>query len=163
VKSTVDQAVSDRPVSADILALISWANREVVPFLKQARAGLNARAIFRATCATDGAGTYQRLWTSAALPSDATWTIEAVCAGTASTAGASKHAGYTLAATFASTAGTVSQVGTTTTIAAHESDAGINVRFGVNAADRYVYLEACDDATAAMSFVAVVYVAEAVL
>lgn len=159
MRLTAEQAVRETPVSEK--GVPAWANEELLPLLRQLRNAVNASAVERSTVTTGGAGAYARLWTSPPMPTDSTWHIEALVSGTDSAAGGSQHAGYALAATVGSTAGAVAQVGATTTIAAHESAAGIDARFGVDAAERVVYLEARDAGAAPMDFVAVTQTSEA--
>lgn len=153
MKNTVEQAVRDAPVSKD--DLVRWVNEEVKPLVRQMREALNACAIERSSATSDGAGTYVRVWTSPAMPTDAAWHIEALVAGMDAVAGIGQRAGYALAGSFASVAGVVSQIGATTVLASHESAAGMDTRLGVDATERVVYLEACDNALGAMNWSAV--------
>lgn len=139
----------------------AWINEEARQLLRQLREAVNATSPFRKTAVTDGAGTYQRVWTSETLPTNAAWQVVAyvvLCAAS----GTFQAAGYTLAATFRSSAGTVAQVGATTSTHSAESAAAIDARFAVDAANRVVYLEARDDAASPMNVTATIQVVEAV-
>lgn len=159
MRLTADQAVRETPVSEK--GVPAWANEELLPLLRQLRNAANACAVERSTVTTGGGGAYARLWTSPVMPTDSTWHVEALVAGTDSASGGAQHAGYAMAATFASQAGVVAQVGSTTALASHESAAGIDARFGVDASERVVYLEVRDAGAAAMNFVAVTQTTEA--
>ena len=156
MKLSADQAVRQSPVSSETIP--RWANEELLPLLRQLRTAVNACAIERSLATSAGTGAYVRVWTSPAMPTDATWHIEALVAGVDAAAG---RAGYALAATFASVASAVAQVGGTTTIASHESDAAIDARLGVDVGARTVYLEARDAGALAMIWSAVTQTHEA--
>ncbi len=155
MKLSAEQAVRETPVSEQTIP--RWANEELLPLLRQLRQAVNACAIERTTATSDGAGTYVRLWTSPALPTDACWHCEVLIAGVSAVA----SAGYALAASFASQASVVAQVGATTVIASHESAAAIDARFGVDAVTRVVYVEVRDDAVVPMLWTAVTQTHEA--
>lgn len=158
MKATAPSALSERPV--DEKSLLEWVNRELIPLARQLRQAVNFETGERKTATTGGAGAYARVWTSEALPTDGTWLcIADVSAVT--TSGTFQAAGYVLAATFRSSSGTVAQVGATSTLHSAESVAAIDARFGVDAANRQVYLEARDDAATAMTVTAVVRTLEA--
>ena len=159
MKLSVEQAIAERPVSPTEAATIGlWVNRQLIPLIKEIRAVLNMRGVEKASVTTTALGAYARLWTSVALPTDCTWSVEAYVVGTGPASG-SQHASYVLTAGFSSTAGTVAQIGATTTTAT-ESDAAIDARFAVDAPNRQIYLEARDDGVALMSFAAVLATTE---
>lgn len=161
MKSTVEPTLPGTPVPERPETINRFINKEALPLLRALRDAANLEARERVTVTTDGLGTYSRLWTSPEMPSNATWTIRASVAGTASAAGGVQHAGYLLGATFQSTAGTVTQTGSTSVLYSHESAAAIDTRFNVDSVLRTVYLESRDDAAGAMIFIAVVSTTEA--
>jgi hypothetical protein len=155
MKPTVTIAVSDKPIAKD--DLVDWANREALPFFKQARAGLNAAGIERASGRTAGAGAYVTIWTSPEMPTDATWNILASVAAMTVPGAGTERAGYLLAGAFESVAGTVTLFGSTS-LYSHETTAAIDARFAVSG--RTAIIEVRDDAIGAMDFVAVIYTTE---
>lgn len=159
MKPSVEQAVSDRPVVERVLE--SWVNRELTPLLREIRSVLNMRGVSKGEADGTTLSAYATVWTSAEMPTDATWNVEAFVVGCAQAAGGAQHASYVLTGTFQSVAGTVSQLGATTSVASAESNAAIDARFGV--ADRTVYIEARDDGVGLMSWVAVVATTEVAL
>lgn len=149
--------VSDRAVPAEKEDIGYWVNKEAIPLSKQVRTAINTLGREKISAVTSGTGAYVRIWESDAtfLPSNACWTILARVSGI-SISGAAQRAGYGLAATFQSTSGAVAQVGTDSFLWANESVAAIDVRFGVDAPNRVVFIEARDDAVSPMRFTATV-------
>ena len=160
MKNTIEPALSDSPLDERPERVGKALNKDIVPVVKALRAFANYTGVEKKTASTAGAGVFVRLWTSAEMPSDACWMVLASVAGTGSTAGGTQHAGYLIAATFQAQAATVTQTGSTTVLVSHESDAAIDCRYGVDSANRQVYVEVRDAGTAAMSFTAVVEVTE---
>lgn len=158
MRLTVSTAIPDQPIADGAIA--RWLNREGLPVLRQLRAFANFLFSDRKTAITAGGGAYTRIWTSGEMPTDGTWLIIANVTGV-SVSGAAQRAGYVLSSTFQSTSGTCAQVGAATTVASHESAAAIDARLAVDTTNRVVYLEARDDGTSPMRFVAVVSTNEA--
>ena len=160
MRLTASTAVSERPVRKDDLE--RWANDEAVPALARIRRAVNYRSVEREVVVeTDGAGTYSRIWTSEELPTNCTVTVEADVCGVTILGHAAERAAYVLRAIFHSIAGTIAQGGATATLSSYETAAGIDVRFGIDATARTVYLEGRDNAGSAMKFVGVVTMNEA--
>lgn len=105
---------------------------------------------------TVGDGQFVRLWTSAAMPENGTWHIEAAVVGTSLSAGEDRHGSWVLDAAFASTAGKVSRIGEPHTICAFPTHVGMALEVGCNRKTRIVFIEARDDGVAAMKFAALV-------
>ena len=156
--NTVQRGVSEQPVGEK--NLVDWVNQEASVLLRQIRTALNARVQATGSAATDGAGTYAKLWESEAMPTDGTWLLEARAVGV-TTSGAAQRAAYLLSAAVESTAGTCAQIGATTSTA-YESAAACDARFRVDATARTVIFEARDNATSPMTYTGVVWVFEAV-
>lgn len=154
---TVSDPVSVRSVSAD--GVDYWINKEAMPVLRKVREALNYCQITRKVGDTAGGGVYVELWRSEALPTDGAWLVIAQVAGVTKS-GAAQRAAYYLRGCFSSTATVVAQVGVTSTDA-FETAAGCNARYAVDVTNRQVYLEARDDGTSPMRYVAVVSVMEA--
>lgn len=124
------------------------------------RQALNSQLRDRAECTTDGAGTYARLWTSEAMPSNAVWqlTVDAVAV---SPSGAFAGGAFLRWNAAQSNAGVVSLLAADTLLGTRRTNAAIEVRFGVDAVARVVYAEARDDGATALRFVGVVHLVEA--
>lgn len=143
MKQTVAQGVSQRAVRDGDFE--TWANKEVLPFLKEARRGLNAKYVERVSYTTAGTGTAETLWTSDELPTGALITIEATVVAFSP----SGPEAYALGdvATFYNPAGTVSQVGSTTSRWSHDTGGpGVTLAFAINADDT-VSVRFTDDGT----------------
>lgn len=154
MRPTVATAVADRPVATgEAVALEAFVNRELRPWMKESRRGLNARGIERPEpVVSDGAGTYAVLWTSPELPEDCTWTIEADVAGV----GGAERAAYRMLQTVTSIASTVAALGASTLVHGVETAAACAARIQVDAVNRVVTVEARDDGLTAMQWTAVV-------
>lgn len=157
MKLTAPFALSSRPIEQN--GLLFFINREATVLLRQLRTFANALGTEVNSADSLGAGAYVRVWTSDALPTDAAWTITANVVGV-STSGAAQRASYGLAGLFESTAGTISQIGATTSLWTIESAAACNARFGVDATNRVIYVEARDDAVSPMRWTAVTAINE---
>lgn len=151
MKASVLQGLSDRPIEEgqerDAL------NNEVRVVLKATRDVVNQESRFKATTTSEGSlGAYKRLWESDQAPTTGTWLLEARVVGYDA---AGNAVGYVLRALFQITAAAVAQVGATDSLA-RETTAAPDARFGIDATARTVYVEAIDDGTHLMAWVAVV-------
>lgn len=160
MNATVTAPVSDRGVSED--SVIPWVNREAIPVLRQLRQAANYASCERQEADSAGDGNYVTVWTSPAMPTDATWQVTAHVVGV-SISGAAQRASYMLVRAVESTAGTVAAIAATTTIASAESAGACDARLQVDASGRTVYVDARDDATSPMRWVAVVHIHEVAL
>lgn len=154
MRLTVLTALAEGAIkTSDAGALEAFVNRELRPWMGEARRGLNARGIERPVpVVSDGAGTYAVLWTSPELPSDCTWTVEADVAGV----GGAERAAYRMLQTVTSIGGLVAALGAPTLVHGVETAAACAARIQVDAVNRWVTVEARDDAATAMQWTAVV-------
>jgi hypothetical protein len=144
----------------DPQALERFVNTELRPVLEQLRRATNALnpEPTSPSVVSDGAGTYSTLWTSAELPQEAVWQLEARVCG----CGATERASYLIVTTIQSIAGVVSPLGATSIVHEAESAVACNARFSYDATLRTVIVEACDAATEAMTWTSVVQTFESV-
>jgi hypothetical protein len=138
MKTTVQRAVSDRPVNKaeDLLDVV---NREVLPVMRDMRSAINVTTdqTFKLTTAATGA--FSNIWTSDALPTNSDWFIKADIRGRA----AADTVQYEIRGTFYNRAGTVGQQGSTATIYSVESAAAADVR--LQAVGQTITLDVKDD------------------
>lgn len=154
MRPTVSTSVSDLSVKTDDKTQLEYfVNRELRPALKEVRIGLNAIGTERPpVVASDGAGTYVTIWTSAALPNDGAWLVQAYVAGV----GLTQRAAYWTAQAFVSVGGTCSMPGTQAFSFTYESNAACDALFSVDAPNRVAILKVRDAGTEAMTWTAVV-------
>lgn len=158
MRPTVDTAISERSVdTADKRKLETVVNKELLPFARKGRRGLNARSIDRSEPITsDAAGTYAVAWTSDTLPQDCHWGLEAHIEGYSATV----WARYVLVAGFKSTSGTIAATFPQAFAQTYESAAACDARFSIDATNRVITLDVRDDAVVAMQWSVVVYTDE---
>lgn len=151
MRPTVKPAVSPRPVREAVGDLAEWANREVQPALKELRAFANTTSTEAGKVETDGLGNFAPVWTSAEMPTDATWGIRAMVTGYAG--GGSGRAVILCAGAAFSSGGSVN-LGSQATLWSFVSDPAIQAQFVVSG--RQIVLEVCDDGFGPIAFTAVV-------
>lgn len=147
LRQTIPTPVSSRGVAGD-KQLVSWANGEVMPVLRQLRDAANLEAVSGAALTTAATGVFTNLWASDVMPSSCAWLVEARVVGY----GSAEAVGYVLRALFRNEAGVVSQVGTTVVEYSEESDASYGVRLQVSG--QTVVLDVQDDAVTPTRFAA---------
>lgn len=128
--TTVTTPVSERQL-AKPEELVPWANKEILPLLRESRGALNQVSAGAFTLSTAGTGAFTTVWTSDAMPTNSTWHVRATVNGM-STAGAPQQAAYVREAYFANVAGVVAQVGATASISTFETAAACDVQFVVS-------------------------------
>lgn len=128
--TTIRRAASDRQLK-DADDLIPWANREMIPLVKDIREFANQDGSQVFTLSTAGTGAFATIWTSDAMPTNSTWHVY-VKVQARTTAGAAQACSYTREAYFTSVAGVASQVGATASIATFESAAAADVQFALS-------------------------------
>lgn len=154
MKNTIPAALSDREIKSE-KELVEWANRELRPVVRQARAVLNNRydAVFELS--TAGTGAFTNIWTSDAMPTGSAWLVVAhVIAYT--TSGTAQRGAYIRRGLFYNDAGTVAQQGTTVAEYTEESAAGADVRLQVSG--QTIQLDVQDDGVSTFSWRAFVTV-----
>lgn len=149
--TTIPRAVSGREVSKPE-DLSAWANKEVMPVLRDLRAASNYEAVIKKELDTAGTAVFTNIWTSESMPTDSTWLTEVRITGTSAT----QHCAYVLRGVFGNTAGAVAQVGTTSIEYAEESAAGLDVQLVVSG--QTVTLDVKDDGAGTFVWVAVIRV-----
>lgn len=158
MKATVPTPVSARPVQAEQLP--AWANLEARPVLDQARKALNYTFRERVIIDTPGDGVALRVWESDPLPNDCTVVVTVNLAGV-SLSGPAQACGYVIVGCFHSVAGTVSAVGTETLVFSQATEVASVPTYGIDAAERTVYLESADDGASPYRFAVVAEMSEA--
>ena len=160
MKLTVERALPERPVTAEVNALAAFVNVDGAKVWQQLRAAANMLSRSSGTADTAGGGAYVTAWESDAMPTNATWRVTANVTGI-SISGTAQQASYLVTGTFISVAGAVSQLGATTSLSSHESAAACDARFAVDATARTVAVEVRDDAASPMRWTVVVETNEA--
>lgn len=132
--------------------VVAWANKEVMPVLRQLRDAANLEGALGTEVTTAGTGVFTQLWQSDPMPTSASWLIEARVLGRTTTAAPVQTAGYVVRGLFQNDAGVVTQIGVTAADFTAESDPGYDIRMQVSG--QTVVLEVQDDGAAATRFTA---------
>lgn len=151
--NTIPTPISPREV--DEKTVVPFLNKELRPFLREARDAANAEYHSTRTVSTAATGTYTNIWTSDSMPTDSAWDVRCVVLARA-TAGAAQRASYEICGLFYNVAGTVSQQGTSTLTYEEESAAGMNVRLQVSG--QTVQLDVLDDGISTIAWVARIHI-----
>jgi hypothetical protein len=151
VRLTVPTAVPTREVPTVLGKVVAWANKEVMPVLRQLRDAANLEGALGSEVTTGGAGTFGQLWQSDPMPTNSSWMIEARVIGR-STTGPVQTVGYVMRGLFQNDSGAVTQIGVSSTPFIAESDAGYEIRFVISA--QRIVLEVQDDGVSATRFTA---------
>lgn len=135
---TVKTPVSERALKEEG-DLLSWANKEAVPALREIRSFANLVSTIGVSSTSAGDGSWTNLWSSDAMPTDVDWEIEVSVIGR----GGEERVNYRRAAFFTNIDGVVSQVGVTEALWTFETSAGPDVRLEVSG--QTVRLDGMDD------------------
>lgn len=161
MRIAVTQAISQQDVQTDQPEkLRHCVNKELRASMREVRKSvnaLNAEPIYPAVV-SDGAGTFAVLWTSAEMPQDGVWIVQATVVGI----GATQRAAYQLTRGFYSTAGTCASLTAAAILLQGETAVGCDARFVLDTVNRVVTVEARDDAAEAMNWTGTVQTFEAV-
>lgn len=152
--TTIFRAVSERALGK-AEELLFWANREVIPVLREMRDALNLETVQRFRVNTLATGLFANIWTSDAMPTDSAWLVEAKVIARA-ISGTAQRCTYIRRGLFYNESGTVTQQGATDATYTNESAAGCDVRLQVSG--QTIVLDVQDDGASQFQWVALVRV-----
>lgn len=149
MRLTIPTAVPSREVPTVLGKVVAWANKEVMPVLRQLRDAANLEAALGAEVTTGGGGAFAQLWVSDPMPTNRSWLVEVRVIGRSSS-GPAQTVGYIVRGLFQNLDGVVTQIGATSTSFTGESDAGFDIRLQVSG--QAVAVEVQDDGVSPTRF-----------
>ena len=144
---TVSQTISERAPSEGSLTI--WAQREVIPFLREARQALNSEIFIAKSYNSVGDGAYATVWTSDPILTNTSVNVEIKLVAK-SISGAAQSGSIELRGLFTNTSGTLAQVGVTTSVYSNVTDALIGATISVSGGS--VICRVKDNAVSPMSW-----------